>query len=163
VYLTNGGFDGGALLVYTADLQPLWSEAIPGNNLGGPVLADDGTLIVCGTGTLVRAYRSPTGDVAHEGAPDRLRLLGPATPNPFCRRTALRLTLDAPGAVSLRIHDAQGRLVRTLLSRSECGVGTRLLRWDGCDGTGAAVPSGLYFATLQTASRSEVRKLMLSR
>lgn len=163
VYVTNGGFGGGALLVYTADLQPLWSEPINGNNLGGPVLADDGTLIVCGTGTLVRAYRSPTADVAMDTDPAALRLLAPASPNPFGGRTELRFAVEEPAAVSLRILDAQGRLVRTLLASGQCAPGTLQLVWDGRDGQGVAMPSGLYLATLQVGARCEVRKMLLSR
>lgn len=57
VYLTNGGFSQGSVFCFTPDLQLLWSDSVPGVNVGGPALAADGTLVVCGTGTTVRAYR----------------------------------------------------------------------------------------------------------
>jgi hypothetical protein len=57
-----------------------------------------------------------------------LRLIGP---NPF--RTSV--AFQAPGAV--RVHDAAGRLVRTLAR----GTST----WDGADDAGRALPAGLYF------------------
>lgn len=58
VFLTNGSFAGGELLVYTPDLRVIWSSDVTNVNVGGPVLADEGTLIVCGVGSDVRAYRS---------------------------------------------------------------------------------------------------------
>lgn len=57
VYLTNGGFGGGRLLAYAPDLTPLWNVAVPGVNVGGPALGQDGTLVVCSTTGTVRAYR----------------------------------------------------------------------------------------------------------
>jgi len=64
LYVSNGGFSSGEILAFTAGLELIWSESIYGINLGGPTLADDGTLVVCGTGTRVRAYRRPQADVA---------------------------------------------------------------------------------------------------
>ncbi len=65
VYAGNGGFSDGKLFCFTADLDLLWSVAVPNINIGGPLLAQDGTLLVAGTGTDVRAYRSglPWADV----------------------------------------------------------------------------------------------------
>jgi len=59
VFFSNGGFDSGRLSVYTSDLQPLWNVSISNINIGGPALAEKGTLLVCGTGTTMHAYRSP--------------------------------------------------------------------------------------------------------
>lgn len=59
VFLTNGGFSQGALFAMNANLTHRWSVNIPNVNLGGPVLGAAGTLIVCGTGSNIRAYRDP--------------------------------------------------------------------------------------------------------
>jgi hypothetical protein len=66
VFFSNGGFDNGRVSVYTADLQPLWNVSVTNINIGGPTLAEKGTLLVCGTGTTMRAYRSlaPWFDIA---------------------------------------------------------------------------------------------------
>ncbi len=58
LFVTNGGFGQGRLDVFTPELKLLWSTPIANVNVGGPVLGKDGTLIVCGVGTDVRAYRS---------------------------------------------------------------------------------------------------------
>ncbi len=66
VYVTNGGSSHGKLYAFSADLEMLWSESIYNVNLGGPVLGHAGTLVVCGTGTDIRAYRA---DPATAGTP----------------------------------------------------------------------------------------------
>jgi hypothetical protein len=62
IYLSNGtagGFNGGRLYSFNADLTLRWETPIDGNlNQGGPVLGTDGTLVMTSTGTLVRAYRT---------------------------------------------------------------------------------------------------------
>jgi hypothetical protein len=59
VYFSNGGFADGRLWVFTPELVPLWNVSVPNINIGGPALGEDGTLLVCGTGTTMRAYRAP--------------------------------------------------------------------------------------------------------
>lgn len=55
VYYGNGGFPG-TVYSFTQALALNWSVTVPNLNQGGPSLAGDGTLVVCGNGTVVRAY-----------------------------------------------------------------------------------------------------------
>jgi outer membrane protein assembly factor BamB len=64
VYLTNGGFSQGRVFCFEPDLAPVWSEAVVNVNVGGPALGEGGVLVVCGTGTDVRAY-APTPSAAY--------------------------------------------------------------------------------------------------
>ena len=57
VYYGNGGFPG-TIFSFTPELDLNWSVSVANLNQGGPSLAADGTLVVCGNGTVVRAYRS---------------------------------------------------------------------------------------------------------
>ena len=57
LFVTNGGFDDGMIFSFDADLTLRWSEAIYRVNLGGPAIGIDGTMIACGVGTDVRAYK----------------------------------------------------------------------------------------------------------
>jgi outer membrane protein assembly factor BamB len=59
VFVTNGGFGGGGLWSFNADLTPRWNVAIPNVNLGGPAIGRRGILVVCGVGTNVAAYYPP--------------------------------------------------------------------------------------------------------
>jgi outer membrane protein assembly factor BamB len=62
VFFTNGGFSQGRLFSFNPDLTQRWSVAVANVNIGGPALGQDGTLVVCGVGTDVRAYRTLFGD-----------------------------------------------------------------------------------------------------
>jgi hypothetical protein len=73
VYVSNGAFAEGRLYAFDAALQPLWQVAVPNINIGGPAIGLDGTLVVAGIGTNVRAYRTPRALHA-----DRLALSGSA-------------------------------------------------------------------------------------
>jgi hypothetical protein len=70
-------------------------------------------------------------------------------PNPFARTTQIRFSLPASGDHSLIVYDVNGRRVRTLSQgMREAGPGEAI--WDGRDGAGALVPSGVYFYRLDT-------------
>jgi hypothetical protein len=59
VFLSNGGFANGRFFSFDADLSPRWSIAVPNINIGAPAIGRDGTLVVAGVGTNVKAYRTP--------------------------------------------------------------------------------------------------------
>jgi len=87
------------------------------------------------------------------------RLL-PNVPNPFNPMTEIRFELAAPQAVSLRIYDVTGRLVRELADGPlPTGPHTRV--WQGRDDSGRPVPSGAYYVRLVTEGRIDRRKVML--
>ncbi|MBL8862324.1 MAG: PQQ-binding-like beta-propeller repeat protein [Planctomycetes bacterium] len=58
VFLSNGGFSNGRLWSFDADLVQRWSVAVTNVNIGAPAIGRDGTLVVAGVGTNVRAYRT---------------------------------------------------------------------------------------------------------
>lgn len=80
------------------------------------------------------------------------------TPNPFGRSTRLDYTLYTPGVVRLDVLDASGRLVRTLV-QSEQAKGTHSVVWDGTDGSGRELSSGVYFTKLATPAGQQTRKV----
>jgi len=158
VYVTNGGFSQGKLLALAPDLSPAWSVDIPNVNLGGPVLAGNGILVVCGTGTDLRAYRTAKTAVAAADAPP-LELL-PAYPNPFRTETALGFVLAQSGPVRAEVVDAAGRVVRLLAAGTEELPGQHALRWDGRGANGAPAPSGVYFFRLEAGDRARQQKVV---
>lgn len=58
VFVTNGAFANGRLYSYNADLSLRWSDPVTNINIGGPALGPDGTLIIAGVGSDMRAYRT---------------------------------------------------------------------------------------------------------
>jgi len=80
--------------------------------------------------------------------PERVTLLG-AHPNPFNPQTLISFALPADMPVSLKVYSAEGKLVRTLLSDRQ-PAGTHRVLWDGRDGSGHTVASGVYLYRLVT-------------
>ncbi len=70
-------------------------------------------------------------------------------PSPFRQETTLLFDVVRAGPVTLSILDLEGRVVRHLL-RGEMPGGRHRVIWDGTDGGGRPVPSGLYFYRLKS-------------
>jgi hypothetical protein len=86
--------------------------------------------------------------------------LGPNYPNPFNPTTTIPWSVTNPGHVALRIYDARGTLVHTLVDAST-QAGQFEAGWNGRDTNGRPVGSGVYFARLVTSDGTAVRKLVL--
>jgi choice-of-anchor B domain-containing protein len=89
---------------------------------------------------------------AVDGAPAPRLALGSASPNPFQESTRIAYTLGSElvGA-RLMVHDVAGRVVRELPVTNR---GQQVV-WDGRDGAGRRVPTGVYHLRLSTGG--EVR------
>jgi hypothetical protein len=85
--------------------------------------------------------------------------LGPNVPNPFNGETRIEYRLSRPAQVELSIFDALGRRVITLVDAVQA-AGVYDLRWDGRDGKGATLASGVYFYRLVSDLGTDVRKLL---
>lgn len=94
--------------------------------------------------------------------PPRAAALEQNYPNPFNPSTRIAFYLPAPGRVSIRVHDAAGRLVRALAD-GEYGAGRHEIAWDGRDGAGAPAASGVYLCRMSAGGAVNVRKLVLLR
>ncbi|MEW6413515.1 MAG: FlgD immunoglobulin-like domain containing protein [Candidatus Zixiibacteriota bacterium] len=84
-------------------------------------------------------------------------------PNPFNPATTIVFELPHGCEVSLEIHNILGQKVRTLLSRTRLAAGSHSMEWDGTDGAGQEVASGIYFYTLKTEENTAHRKMLLVR
>ncbi len=82
-------------------------------------------------------------------------------PNPFNPTTAIAYDVATAGQVRIEIYDVTGALVRTLVNE-EKGVGRYTATWDGRDGRGGQVHTGVYFYRMTApAYRSPARKMLL--
>ncbi len=87
-------------------------------------------------------------------------------PNPFNAVTAIVYRLPNLGAqpapVSLTIFNSLGQRVQTLVYSAQF-PGEQIAYWDGCDDSGQAVASGVYFYRLEVSGISfvENRKMVL--
>jgi outer membrane protein assembly factor BamB len=180
IFLTNGGFSQGMLYSFNANLTLRWSAPITNVNLGGPAIGRNGTMIVCGVGTDVRAYRG--GSTSINDGRDLIVsgvLLEQNYPDPFNPTTRIEFSLpllsadQAKGSqpasanslglagegvgshVTLRVYDILGCEVATLVNE-EKQPGQYMVHWKA---TGLA--SGVYFYRLEAGSRVQTRKLTI--
>ena len=81
-------------------------------------------------------------------------------PNPFNPTTTIRYDIPAGGgAVSLRIYDVGGRLVRTLVEGDQT-PGTKSVSWNGTNERGNDVATGVYFYRLEAPGFQKTRKMV---
>ena len=83
-----------------------------------------------------------------------------SSPNPFSAFTALRFTLAERSPVSVRVYDAQGRMVSAILE----GVlepGMHEVRWTGQATGGRRASPGLYWCRVAAGARSASTPMVL--
>ncbi len=86
-------------------------------------------------------------------------------PNPFNPETWIPYQLAVPAEVTLTIYDMYGGVVRRLeVGHQAAGLyqsRNRAAYWDGRNGRGESVASGLYFYTLRTGEFTGTRKMLI--
>lgn len=103
--------------------------------------------------TMLRVRAGPDGSTLGVGAP--ALSLGVVGPNPFRALTRLTFTLRDDGPVRVRIHDAAGRCVRTLVDGGWLAAGAHAVEWDGRGEDGRPSAPGLYFLSVEAPGASE--------
>jgi hypothetical protein len=83
-------------------------------------------------------------------------------PNPVQGSTWITYSLAREGSVELKIFDATGRAIRTLVD-DRVPPGVHQVVWDGRDDAGTPVASGVYFYRVASGDFVSSRKLMLIR
>jgi hypothetical protein len=82
------------------------------------------------------------------------------SPNPFNPETTIHFALSSPAQPTIAIYNVAGQLVRG----EELGLrsaGANEWVWDGRDGRGNALASGIYFVQLQVGAVTDVKKAVL--
>jgi len=92
--------------------------------------------------------------------------VGQTCPNPFRpeeRVTQISYAVASPGGpVDIRVYNLSGDLLRVLVTE-EHDPGTYVARWDGSDGQGRRVSSGVYFYRVDAPGLREHRKIVVLR
>ncbi len=164
LHLSRDGFTGtvDSLLVLT--FEPLSdgtsrldiSETLRN---GDPVLVD-----IMNDGIGIETFRAEiVVDMEDPLPPITAVRLQPNYPNPFNPGTAVRFELPSSSTVTIRIFDAAGKLVRTLIDGRRYPAGSREEEWDGRNGAGNPVPSGIYFCMLEASGKTDSRKMVVLR
>jgi len=105
------------------------------------------------------------GAVGIDGAsPAELHVnrLAYSCPNPMNPGTSIEFSLREAGRVRLRVFDVSGRLVVTLLDRV-MSRGSHRVTWDGTNGRGRRLASGVYFYQIEAKGFKDSKKLIVLR
>jgi hypothetical protein len=81
-------------------------------------------------------------------------------PNPFNPNTTISFGMHEPGRVTLNIYDVTGRPVHVLVNEHRA-AGVYRESWDGTDGNGRTLASGVYFYRLKTKAFEKTKKMIL--
>ena len=115
-----------------------------------------------GVRALKLVFREMIADIEGKLVPEESKLLQ-NYPNPFNPETWIPYHISIASPVLIRIHNASGRLVRTLdLGYKDAGIyvsRSRAAYWDGKNESGEAVANGIYFYTIQAGDYSAIRKM----
>ncbi|MEE9271360.1 MAG: T9SS type A sorting domain-containing protein, partial [Candidatus Krumholzibacteria bacterium] len=83
-------------------------------------------------------------------------------PNPFNPVTRIRYSIRERGHVSLRIYNAAGQLVRTLVNEVQTPRPDGFeATWEGRNNAGQTVSSGVYFYKMATKDFTQTKKMVL--
>jgi hypothetical protein len=108
-------------------------------------------------------------DLTDADTPAHVTTLAQNYPNPFNPTTTIRFTVgegEANGSgqayVSIALYDVLGRRVAQLKDEV-LPLGDYSVVWDGTDGRGASLASGIYFVRLDVGEATFTRKMVLLR
>lgn len=106
--------------------------------------------------TVAKRTSGPTGPALERFA------LFQNSPNPATGATAISFNIPKEAYVTLRIFNARGALVRTLIEEA-MKPGQHRAVWDGKDDSGRPVSAGVYFYRFETGEYEASRKIVLLR
>jgi hypothetical protein len=86
--------------------------------------------------------------------------LGQNYPNPFNPVTHFSYDVPKLADVQIAVYNVLGQRVKTLLSQ-ETSPGSYEMEWDGTDGQGVSVPTGIYFIRMAADDFKATQKVML--
>jgi hypothetical protein len=84
-------------------------------------------------------------------------------PNPFTSEARMILDLPVDAAVGVRVYDAAGRLVSTVMEARRLSARSYILTWDGRASGRNRSPSGVYLIRVNVGERTLTRRVVLAR
>ena len=108
---------------------------------------------------LLWCYYDPTDSPVQSTLPVKFAL-HQNYPNPFNPDTKIKFSLPRSGDVTLEIFDITGRKVMTLINK-KLPSGPHSVIWNGRDGAGRELSTGIYLYRLSTGKYSDTKKMLL--
>ncbi len=133
---------------YGRDYMPNFNAISFWNKNNGFVVGDNGAIFHTSSAGGIDGIKREDTEPEHFA-------LSQNYPNPFNPSTVIRFGVRSTGAVSLKVYDVLGRLVRTLVDKVE-QPGTYSVSFDASE-----FPSGVYFYELVAGSHVATKKMLL--
>ena len=147
-YTLPGGSEQGRSVAVMQDIDGNGSfEILAGSDASGVVLLSGGL------------NAGPLSVGENPGVPEQFALLQ-NYPNPFNPSTTIELALPVQSDFTLTIYDILGREVRSF-SYERVPAGVQKIVWDGRNGLGSQVASGVYFYQARFAHSVQTKSMML--
>jgi flagellar hook assembly protein FlgD len=83
-------------------------------------------------------------------------------PNPFNPSTTISFDLQEQTLINLVIYDVLGKQIKTLVNQP-LNAGVNTAGWNGNDGSGRPVSSGVYLYRITAGESTQTRKMLLLR
>jgi C1A family cysteine protease len=131
------------------------------------VAYDPALLVGVDTSDSLFAIRNKTGvhdkgDGDGAGTPVFATALEQNYPNPFNGTTAIFYSIGERCEVEIKIYDPAGRVIK-VLERTQRPPGRYSILWNGSDGAGRGVASGVYFCRIKAGKYAQTRKILYLR
>ncbi|MDP8239571.1 MAG: T9SS type A sorting domain-containing protein [Candidatus Hatepunaea meridiana] len=89
------------------------------------------------------------------GLPIELKIVD-IFPNPFNNSVIVQFTLSSNNDITMKVIDLNGRVVKMLLTHEKFSLGHHSIIWNASD-----IPSGIYLVNIESASKTDTRKILL--
>ncbi len=161
VAIRNGACSDGGSLLASADAHntPRWLATLPDQDKAD---VENTQAMLSLSPEEEAAFRQALHGGTGRAALPRAFSLGQNRPNPFNPVTTISFTVpEGAGArVRIEVFDISGRLVAVLADQFKA-AGSYSVFWDGSDGNGADVSSGIYFYRMRAGDYLQTRKMVL--
>jgi len=125
-----------------------------------------GTILAWGNYDTLLQCPGPDVGIPQEPAPAPavVTSLGQNFPNPMNPTAKIAYTVGKPGMVCLRVFDASGRVIRTLVNENKTARREPYeVIWDGTNDRGERVSSGVFFYQLEAVGYRSAKKIVILR
>jgi subtilisin family serine protease len=145
---------GAAALVIKARLNATAIQVINALKSTASNASSPNNLIGWGTINVVAAINSiPATNIRENGTLPSDFHLEQNYPNPFNPSTSINYSLPEDAFVTVKVYDALGREVKTLISGHQTAESYRIV-WNGTDASGRSVASGMYLYRIVATNAS---------
>ena len=108
------------------------------------------------------ALMEPVGAATGAAQLSNVRVIS-ATGTRNTRGAEIGFVLGRPGAVTVKVFDTAGRMIRNVASGVMLGAGEHTVRWDGGGADGRQVSNGLYMVSVEALGHKVTRKIPVVR